>query len=77
MENQHRLIDGYRELTQEEIGRMNALKQKEREVLELMESCLPDADGRWMAIARTQMEQAFMTAGRAVARPEGYPQFPR
>lgn len=35
MENQHRLIKGYRELTQVEIDLMNRIKDKGREMLEL------------------------------------------
>lgn len=35
MENQHRLIKGYRELTQVEIDLMNRIKEKGREMLEL------------------------------------------
>lgn len=35
MENQHRLIKGYRELTQVEIDLMNRIKAKGREMLEL------------------------------------------
>lgn len=37
MENQHRKIVGYRELTQEDIDLMNAIKAKGRELLELQE----------------------------------------
>lgn len=35
MENQHRLIKGYRELSQQEIDLMNRIKQKGKELLEL------------------------------------------
>jgi hypothetical protein len=35
MENQHRAIKGYRELGQEEINLMNAIKEKGRELIEL------------------------------------------
>lgn len=35
MENQHRKISGYRELTQEEIDLMNEIKAKGRELVEL------------------------------------------
>lgn len=37
MENQHRYIKGYRELTQVEIDLMNRIKQKQREMLDLHE----------------------------------------
>jgi len=35
MENQHRKIKGYRELTQEEVDLMNRIKEKGAELLEL------------------------------------------
>lgn len=40
MENQHRLIKGYRELTQIEIDLMNRIKAKGREMLELQKEVL-------------------------------------
>lgn len=36
MDNQHRKISGYRELTETEIELMNKIKEKEREVLKLI-----------------------------------------
>ena len=76
MENQHRLIKGYRELSAKEIDNMNLLKALEIEVLMLFQNIAQtqQVEGRWMAIARTHIEQGFMAAGRAVARPEGYPE---
>ena len=35
MDNQHKLIKGYRDLSQEEIDLMNSIKDKGRELLEL------------------------------------------
>lgn len=82
MENQHRLIKGYRELNEVEINNMNLLKGLEAEVLTIIqkiEDCgylgaktFQPVDGHWMQIARTHIQQGFMAAGRAVARPEGY-----
>ena len=79
MENQHRLIKGYRELSPKEIDNMNLLKALEVEVLMLFQNIAQTqrVEGRWMAIARTHIEQGFMAAGRAVARPEGYPENPK
>lgn len=37
MENQHRLIKGYRELSESEINLMNRIKQKGKELLELQQ----------------------------------------
>lgn len=71
MENQHRQILGYRELDERHISAMNKIKQLERDALELLDEHLIslDADPRWTAIAKTELQKAFMFAGRAVARP--------
>lgn len=50
---------------------MNTVKNFEAEVLKFLDSC-PTANGRWKAIAKTQLQQGFMAAGRAIARPDGY-----
>lgn len=76
MDNQHRKIDGYRELDQDTIDAMNAVKNQERDFLALLDIHMEDngADPRWTAIAKTAIEKAAMFAGRAVARPDGYPE---
>ena len=72
MENHHRKIQSYRELTQEEIDTMNRIKAMERDCLHLLEQIgeLPEVDQRRLAIAKTNIEQAAMWATKAVARPE-------
>lgn len=74
MDNQHRKIKGYRELTQAEIDTMNAIKQKAQEVGDVIESMKgrEDIDQRWLAIAQTNLQQGFMAAVRAVAKPETF-----
>lgn len=75
MGNQHRQISGYRELDQDEIGRMNQGKSMEYDCLAMFDRHIKfGADPRWMAIAKTHIQQGFMAAGRAVARPDGYPE---
>ena len=72
MENQHRKIKGYRELSQGEIDAMNAVKEKAAEVgilIEEMESN-SELDQRWVAIATTDLQRGFMAAVRAVAKPD-------
>lgn len=75
MDNQHKKISGYRDLSQTEIDAMNALKDAEAHigtVLAEIERDLRDVDpeaGRWAAIARTHLETGFMFAIKAVARP--------
>jgi len=72
MENQHKKITGYRDLTQEEIDNMNAIKLAEKVIANLVATVksIPDVDQRNIAIARTSFEDAFMRLVRAVARPE-------
>ena len=73
MENQHRLITGYRELSEDEITRMNSAKDFEKNVVEFIETqyVIGDADPRWLAIAKTDLQKGFMALGRAIARPDG------
>lgn len=71
MENQHRLIKGYRELSTEEIAGMNALKEIEKQALAILEANVANgADGRWSAIGKTHLQQGFMAAIRAIAKPQ-------
>ena len=72
MENQHRKIKGYRELTQEEINLMNEVKQKGVELGELFEKleALQDLDKRWLAIGKTDLQKGLMALTRSIARPE-------
>ena len=82
MDYQHRHIKGYRELSPAEISLMNAIKEQGvhlEETLNAVDSFItadneehgtPDAEARrWLAIARTQLQQGLMAATRAVARP--------
>ena len=72
MENQHRHIKGYRELSEEEIAMMNEIKQKAVEVGELVAK-LRNAgtvlDQRWVSIGATDLQTGMMALTRAVAQP--------
>ncbi len=72
MENQHRQIKGYRELSQEEIDLMNKIKQKGAELGELVAELRanPDADQRWVSIGATDLQTGGMALTRAIAKPE-------
>lgn len=72
MENQHRKIEGYRELDQAEIDTMNQVKNTAKLVGAMIEDleCEPGVDGHWLAIAKTDLQKGFMAATRAVAKPE-------
>ena len=71
MENQHRKIKGYRELSQEEIDLMNEIKTKGIELGELVERIRdnPDTDQRWASIGVTDLQTGLMALTRSVAKP--------
>lgn len=85
MENQHRKITGYRELDQTEIDLMNEVKALGPQIEDLIRrigdqynlTAAPENDywsdaepGRWLAIARTNIQQGLMAMTRAVAKPD-------
>lgn len=72
MDNQHRKIKGYRELSQAEIDAMNAVKAKAAEVGELIRDLEANRafDQRWVAIAKTDLQKGFMAATRCIAKPD-------
>lgn len=71
MDNQHKRIKGYRDLTAEEIGKMNAAKSLAEQVgafIATLES-EPTVDKRWLAIGKTDLQKGFMAVIRAIAQP--------
>jgi hypothetical protein len=72
MDNQHRKIKGYRDLSQVEIDAMNAVKEKAAEVGELISKLEgnDELDQRWVAIAKTDLQKGFMAATRSIAKPD-------
>lgn len=86
MENQHRKITGYRELTQQEIDLMNAIKAKGAELRELVDKVrtladqVPDTPPAeeadhptyWVRYADGAFRTGLMYLTRAVARPTSY-----
>lgn len=86
MENQHRKITGYRELSQEEIDLMNEVKAKGVELAVLIHkinnfnsntkdeatanAVLGSQANRWVNIGRTDLQTGLMALTRAVAKPE-------
>lgn len=77
MDNQHKHIKGYRDLSKEEIAVMNRIKTLGEEVGKLCEDLKTSAakaggvepDTRWLAIGITQLQQGFMAITRSVAKP--------
>ena len=80
MDNQHRLIKGYRELTEDEIDLMNEIKAEGERLEELVNkvkaSIHPELQAdtarnphRWAAMAATDFQTGLMFLTRAVACP--------
>lgn len=71
MENQHRLVKGYRDLSQREIDAMNSIKLAEQDIGQLFQQVrkLDGVDQRIMAITKTKLQEAFSWFVRAVAQP--------
>lgn len=74
MDNQHRKISGYRELSEKEIEGMNAIKAKGNELGQLLEELkqIPGIDQRALAIAKTDLQTGVMWAVRSIAQPTSF-----
>lgn len=67
-------IKGYRELDPSEVALINAIKDHAERVGNVVESLERNPDGldldaRWVAIAKTNLQQGFMALTRAIAKP--------
>lgn len=67
-------VAGYRPQSQQAIDMVNAFKDVEEQLLRSIDLMRDGVDGepydqRWLAIARTNLEQGFMALNRAVFRP--------
>lgn len=71
MDNQHKKISGYRDLSQSEIDGMNSIKSLEVDVGELFKQIgeIHGVDQQSMALAKTNLQQGFMWFVRAIAKP--------
>ena len=80
MDNQHKKIKGYRDLTQDEIDLMNEAKELAEKVGEFCTKlgvansqtgnhCI---DMMWVVIGRTDLQKGFMSLVRSIARPETF-----
>lgn len=71
MDNQHRQIKGYRELSELEIELMNRCKQMSEDVGELVYELrnLKEMDQRWVSIGATDLQTGFMALVRSIAKP--------
>jgi len=71
MDNQHKLISGYRDLTQEEIATINAVKRNAEAAGQQIKAIrsIASIDQRWVSIAETHLQQGYMALIRAIAQP--------
>lgn len=72
MDNQHRYINGYRELDKSEIDLMNEIKNIANEVgntLEAIQAKADNIDHEWMELAKKTLQTGFMQATRSIAKP--------
>ena len=70
MENQHRKINGDRELDEFEISLINEIKKKGDEIGALIANLrIEGINERWVSIGATDIQTGLMALTRAVAKP--------
>jgi hypothetical protein len=74
MDNQHRQITGYRELSASEIALMNEIKAKGAEIGALVAALRATGglDQRWISIGATDLQTGLMALTRGVAQPTSF-----
>ena len=81
MKDQHKMIKGYRDLTQEEIDLMNEAKELSAKCGEFVEKLIVAdfaetgdqvPDRRWVEIGKTDIQTGFMALIRSIAKPNGF-----
>jgi len=74
VENQHRKIAGYRDLTEAEIALMNDIKAHGAALGDLVSKLrnTPGLDQRWIAIGATDLQTGLMALTRGVAQPTSF-----
>lgn len=74
MENQHRHIKGYRDLSEAEIALMNEIKAKGAELGDLVAKlrATEGLDQRWVSIGATDLQTGLMALTRGVAQPTSF-----
>ena len=76
MDNQHKKIRGYRDLSQDEIDLINKGKAIAEECGALIEEINAlghkariHLDHRWLALGKTHLQEGFMAITRSIAKP--------
>jgi len=70
-EHQGLPVEGYQPQSDAKVSAVNVNKRLEEEVLRRIDTLeqTPGVDRRWLAIGKTQLEQAFMAINRAIFQP--------
>jgi uncharacterized protein YcbK (DUF882 family) len=71
MDNQHKHIKGYRDLSQAEIDAMNMVKQSAEMVGAVIDAVasIDGVDQQWLAAAKLDLQKGFMCLTRSIAQP--------
>lgn len=71
MDNQHKKIKGYRDLSQDEIDAMNVIKDEGIRLGCIIDDLKDNSglDQQWVDIAEMHLKQGIMAAIRAIAQP--------
>ncbi len=79
VDNQHKKIRGYRDLSQEELNLMNEIKTKGEVIGDLVKKLQDKAvtandleSERWVEIAKMDLQKGFMALTRSVAKPTNF-----
>jgi hypothetical protein len=75
VDNQHKKITGYRDLTEaEDIKHINEVKTMAVQCGRLCDDIdnIPGVDRRWAAIGKTTLQQGFMALIRSIAKPDTF-----
>lgn len=74
MNNQHKLIKGYRDLTESEISAMNEVKElgSQLETMVIKMQANKELDQRWVEAGKMQLQQGIMALVRSIAKPESF-----
>lgn len=74
MENQHKFIKGYRDLTESEIAAMNEVKELGSQLETMVNNMQAnkELDQRWVEAGKMQLQQGIMALVRSIAKPESF-----
>lgn len=74
MKDQHKLIKGYRDLTESEIAAMNEVKDLGSQLENMINKMETneELDQRWVEAGKLQLQQGIMALVRSIAKPQSF-----